>query len=270
MKIGILYFSATGITKEYAKFIGNEIERTGEVVELINIFKKENRIVNISKYDFCIFGFPVYNGRLPTVAESWLETIDGENKRCSMFFTYGGRALEWAHQVGYYLLQKSKFKVVLSAEFLGKHSFNVGKGWRLAEDRPNTEDYQIAKEFSLLSRDRFLNDDIHWTFDLKDFIFESQDYQIKLPDPFTIFLPHRKRQECRMCFRCENECPVDAFSATTGIATNGVCILCMYCVKICPDQVIQIGNLTEIFKKFANRHNLAPEVVHRKKSKIIL
>ena len=48
--------------------------------------------------------------------------------KCSMFFTYGARDLEWAHQVTFHLLSQANFRVVLSDEFIGSHSFNVAEG----------------------------------------------------------------------------------------------------------------------------------------------
>lgn len=270
MKIAIIYFSGTGVTEGYAKIIANELEQEeGEVVSLHNITSIKDRKagVDFELYDAIIFGFPIYVGRLPTVVEAWLDTLHVE-KQCSMYFTFGGRELEWGHQTGYYLLsKKANFTVVLSAEFVGKHSFNVAKGWDMASDRPSSHDIGIAKDFALESLRRFQSNDIKWDYNLENF-----DYQPKVikesTGPFAIFLPF-KTQDCRMCYLCERECPTSAFNLALGKAKNGVCIQCMHCVTICPDSAIEVGDATELFQRFKTSLKLSLENVRNKKSRII-
>ena len=109
MYIGIFYFSATGITKIISNHIAAILEREGNSVKQKNIITPDSRQsqVDFLEFDAYIFGFPVFGGRPPTVAEEWMRTLDGRNQKCSMFFTYGARDLEWAHQVTYYLLTQS-------------------------------------------------------------------------------------------------------------------------------------------------------------------
>ncbi len=268
MKIALIYFSGTGITEGYAKTIADELKQKGELVSLYNISSIIARKsgVNFELYDAVIFGFPIYNGRLPTVAEDWLDTLQVE-KLCSMYFTYGGRDLEWAYQTGYYLLSKANFTVILAAEFVGQHSFNVAQGWDLASDRPNSHDNSIAIEFALESLKRFQSNSVKWDYRLNDF-----DYQPRIMKeyhgPFAIFFPF-KTKDCRMCYRCEIECPTGAFDLTSGMGKNGVCIQCMHCVTICPDNVIEVGDATELFQKFKITHDLTLKNVKKKKSRII-
>ncbi len=271
MKIGIFYFSATGVTKKYAEFIGNELEKLNNKVELINTLTIASRTkkIDFSSYHACIFGFPVYGGRLPIVSEEWLQTLNGYQTKCSMFFTYGARALEWAHQVAYHLLTNVNFDVILSAEFIGSHSFNVAKGWELARDRPNDSDYKVAKEFAKLSYKRFQLQINDWHIDVGSFIFQKQE-QILSKGPWKTFLPFRGEKNCSMCYQCERECPTESFNADTGKSTNGVCISCMHCVLICPEKVIKVGDASEIFKRFAKKNNLSNENVLAKKSKILI
>ena len=116
MNIGIFYFSATGITEKIANHIAVIVRKEGNKVKQKNIITPESRrnVIDFLEFDACIFGFPVFGGRPPIIAEEWMSTLEGKNLKCSMFFTYGARDLEWAHQVTYYLLRKANFKVVLS------------------------------------------------------------------------------------------------------------------------------------------------------------
>jgi flavodoxin/Pyruvate/2-oxoacid:ferredoxin oxidoreductase delta subunit len=271
MKIGIFYFSATGVTKKYADFIGNELKKLNYDIELNNTITMGSRKkkIDFSDYDACIFGFPVYNGRLPIVSEEWLQTLNGHQTKCSMFFTYGARALEWAHQVTYFLLTKANFDVILSAEFLGSHSFNVAKGWVLAKDRPKYSDYRVAKEFTELCYKRFHSTTTDWNIDLEGFFFKKQERFLSR-GPWRTFLPFRGEETCCLCYQCEEECPTNSFNANTGKSTDGLCISCMHCVSICPDHVIKVGDATEIFRGFVKRHNLSDENVLAKQSKILI
>ena len=272
MKIAIFYFSGTGITEGYAKVIAEELIQKGETVKLHNItsFNDRKTSFNLEIYDAAIFGFPVYFGRLPTVAEAWLNALKDTlhvEKQCTMYFTYGGRDLEWAYETGFYLLSNVNFTVVLAAEFLGKHSYNVAKGWALASDRPGSNDILIAKEFAHESLKRFQTKAEKWDCNLEGF-----DYQPRVTKenhgPFAIFFPF-KTGDCRMCYRCENECPTNAFNLSLGKGKNGVCIQCMHCVTICPDEVIEVGDATKLFQRFKMSLSLSLEDVKNKKSRIV-
>ncbi|MHA1671349.1 MAG: EFR1 family ferrodoxin [Promethearchaeota archaeon] len=269
MNLAIFYFSATGITKTISNHIASILEQEGNSVKLTNIITPDMRQIQIdfSKFDACFFGFPVFAGRLPTVAEEWIKTLDGRNLKCSMFFTYGARDLEWAHQVSYYLLSQANFQVVLSAEFIGRHSFNVAKGWSLAKDRPNQLDLDVATKFARDSIIRFQKD-IEFKIDLSKFSYKSQKVR-KNKGLWSKLYPSRENKECSMCYLCEKECPTRAFDAKSGDTNKKRCIVCMHCVTICPDNVIKVGDASQLYKYFTDRLGLTDDVVKQKRSKII-
>ena len=269
MNIAIFYFSATGITEIISNHIAAILEREGNSVKQTNIIAPDSRPSQIDFLEFnaSIFGFPVFGGRPPTVAEEWMKTLDGRNQKCSMFFTYGARELELAHQVTYYLLTQANFQVVLSSEFIGKHSFSVGKGFSLAENRPNQLDFDIATKFALNSISRFQKES-EFNIDLSKFTYKPK--RIREARGFGAnFYPSRGKEDCSMCNLCEKECPVKAFDAISGETNRKLCITCMHCVTICPDKVIHIGDITQLFKTFVDQLGLTEYVVEKKRSKII-
>jgi len=270
MNIAIVYFSATGITKKISSQIATVLESEGNSVDLTNIIKPDKRKsqIDFSEFDACIFGFPVFGGRPPVVVEEWLSTLDGKNLKCSMFFTYGARALEWAHQITYYLLTRANFQVVLSAEFIGRHSFNIAEGWSLAEDRPNALDLNVATEFARQSIIRFQKP-IEFKIDLTAFTYKPLEVS-ETTGSWAKFYPSREEEECSMCYLCEKECPTGSFDAKEGKSNRKSCITCMHCVIICPDQVIKIGNVSKLYKRFMKHFRLTEEIVKQKRSKIIL
>ena len=71
MDIALFYFSATGITETISNHIAAFLEREGNSVKLIDRITPNNRQsqFDFSEFDACIFGFPVFGGRPPTVAK---------------------------------------------------------------------------------------------------------------------------------------------------------------------------------------------------------
>jgi ferredoxin/flavodoxin len=269
MNIAIFYFSATGITGMVSRHIASILESGGNSINLINIITPEKRQVqyNFSEFDACIFGFPVFGGRPPSVAEEWMSTLNGRNQKCSMFFTYGARDLEWAHQVTYYLLTRANFRVVLSAEFIGSHSFNVAEGWSIAKDRPNQLDFEVATDFALQSINRFQKS-VDFKIDLTGFSYKPKKFK-ESKGIWAELYPSRENRDCTMCYLCEKECPTGAFNANVGETNRKLCITCMHCVTICPDRVITVGDGSRLFTYFTDRLGLTQDVIELKRSKII-
>lgn len=270
MKVAIFYFSATGVTHQIAQEIQNNLQIQDSndpiIVNMFNILypSVQAKSVIFSDYDVCFFGFPVYAGRLPRIAEEWFLKQKGESCPCAMFFTYGGRLLENANQVTYHLLTRANFRPILSAEFLGRHSFNVAKGWKLCEDRPNAEDFHIAREFSQKAIELIRNPEVHFQINMDDFHYTPA--VLSTSTQRSAFHPSRFGEGCSMCRQCEIECPVNAMNADTGEVHLATCLQCMHCVSICPDHVLKIDDVTEKFPNFMNRWHLTSEIVAKKQS----
>ena len=124
--IALIYFSATGNTKKIADTIGNCLENQDISVTRIDITSHDSRKeqISLSEYDAVIFGFPVYSLRAPRVCRQWLEKLDGDGKKYSVFFTFGGFGKDPAHYYMKQLLERRGFTLVSTAEFLGVHTFN--------------------------------------------------------------------------------------------------------------------------------------------------
>ena len=138
MKVLILYFSATGNTAKMAKVIEERFAEMGGEVTMSNMTSYTNRQkkIDLAPYDAVVFGAPVHARRAPKVVREWLRTLNGQGKKCSMFFTYGGFGVHPTHYSTREILKEQHFRVVSSAEFLGAHAFNLG-GWRALGDRPH-------------------------------------------------------------------------------------------------------------------------------------
>ncbi|MBD3190279.1 MAG: 4Fe-4S ferredoxin [Candidatus Heimdallarchaeota archaeon] len=274
MKIGLVYFSGTGNTKTIAKTIRNELNKLGSIVEEIDItpYNSRRQEISFENYDAMIFGFPIYGSCIPEIIIEWIEKLNEQEKQCAMFFTYGGPTIGVAHYHTKNLLEDQGFRVIATAEFLGKHSFNFGPGFNFLEDRPNEEDLSIAKEYAKKIHSLFEKENIR-SIDLKkppqfDEFIERRESRQKRK---STIVPTRNGEECSMCMKCQEECPTNAFNANSGEADNEKCISCMHCISICPENVLKVTkDLTMFFNRLKSHFNLSEEVLDNRRSKYFI
>jgi ferredoxin len=273
-RIALVYFSATHVTHTYAGVIRQALLDHGGEVPLFNVTAHASRqkALPIDDFDGLIFGFPVFADFAPSVINAWLPTLNGQGKRCAMFFTYGGRTTGYAHFHTKLLLEQAGFQVLFSAEFPGRHSFNVG-GWRILTDRPNEDDFGVAREYAALAIKRFA-DKAPAVFRLqKPFGYHHvmtllKNKRQKARREWS--RPRRTADECCMCRDCETECPTQAFNADTGLSDPQRCIECMHCIYICPEQVIKVDErMKDAYAEFLAFWHLTEDMMNAKKSKLI-
>jgi ferredoxin/flavodoxin len=273
-EIALVYFSATQVTKTYAEVIGEELLRRGCRAQLIDVTSYSSRQVPLPVDDFdgLIFGFPVYADFAPSVINEWIPTLDGKEKRCATFFSYGARTTGYAHFHTKLLLENAGFRVLFSAEFLGRHTFNVA-GWHVLPDRPDERDFEVAREYAALAMERFPQDEPAAFHLQKPFRYNSTIRQLEHKERRVErgwCNPVRGRDECSMCRRCETECPAEAFDADAGLSDPVKCIECMHCVNICPDGVLKVDErMAGVYQVFLEDWHLTEDLMRAKRSKII-
>jgi ferredoxin len=273
-RLGIIYFSATNVTRSYAEVMRTSLIDLDCDVQLFDVTSYDSRQspIPIDDFDFFIFGFPVFSDFAPSVTNDWLPTLEGNQKRCAMFFTYGARTTGYAHFHTKMLLEQAGFIVVLSGEFLGRHSFNVG-GWRILPDRPDQDDFAVARFYVKSALERFNRPDPVVLRLQKPFKYAQAVKSLikkEIVDEEDWLHPVRVSDDCCMCYDCETECPTQAFNAELGDSDLKKCIECMRCVYICPDQVIKIDpRMEEAYSNFLDYWHLDEEMMEAKKSKII-
>jgi ferredoxin/menaquinone-dependent protoporphyrinogen IX oxidase len=245
MKIGLIYFSATGNTGRVAKVIKDSFEKLGMEVDGHDITPLSNRqkIIEIGSYHAIVFGCPVHSLRAPKIMREWMRTLDGQGKKCSMFFTYGGFTVHPAHHSTRQILTEQNFTVVSSAEFPGAHTFNHG-GWQAFTDRPDESDFDMAKEYTIATLKRFSGKDPSILGELDKSTYSKKELDNFESLRFRIItnLPSRDGKDCSLCMACEKSCPTGAMDAKIGLADNAKCIACLGCVAICPEQALSIND----------------------------
>ena len=105
------------------------------------------------------------------------------------------------YQITYYSLTEANLQVVLSTEFIGKHSFSVAEGWSLAEERQNQLDFDVTTAFALESI-RCFQTDVEFNMDLSKFVYEPVRI-VEHKGAFTRFYPSKDNNNCIMCYLCE-------------------------------------------------------------------
>ena len=274
ISIALVYFSATQVTHTYVQVISRALQARGCAVETINVtsYAARQRPLPLKSFTGFLFGVPVFSDFAPSVINDWLPTLDGKGKPCAQFLTYGARTTGYAHFHTRLLLEQAGFVPLLSAEFLGRHSFNVG-GWRILPDRPGEGDFAVAREFAVLALERFSQEAPEPLVLQKPFGYDRalawlSDQPRSTARRWTH--PARTADTCSMCRDCETGCPSRAFDADSGRSDPATCIECMHCVAACPDRVIAIDPRFEnAYDRFLSHWHLTEEMMRAKKSRII-
>lgn len=272
MSILMIFFSATGNTKEIANVIREKLYNSNISVTMIDItsYSSRKEEILLNQYDAVVFGFPIYSMRAPRVCREWLETLDGKGMKCSVFFTYGGFGKDPAHYFIKKLLEKQNFKLISTAEFLGAHTFNRS-GWKAVIDRPNQSDFEIAEDYIMKTVKRFLGDDLSELGEFEKPMYEINQFDQAEKYRFSLItnLPTRDSKKCSMCGLCEKLCPVNAMNMQKGIADNN-CIACFRCIANCPDGILHTNDLADSWDKKLEMHKMTKEEVDNLESKIYL
>jgi Fe-S-cluster-containing hydrogenase component 2 len=272
--IAIVYFSATNVTHTYAGAMKDALLDHRREVQLYNVTAHASRQepLPIDEFDGVLFGFPVFGDFAPSVINAWLPTLEGKGKRCALFLTYGARTTGYAHFHTKLLLEQAGFLVLFSAEFLGRHSFNV-TGWRILPDRPDEQDLVVAREYVALALDRFSQAEpavfrLQKPFGYNRALASRESQQKRTERGWTH--PTRTAETCSMCRDCETECPARAFDADAGLSDPAQCISCMHCVYICPDDAVKVDERIGVtHEQFLSSWHLTEEMMNAKRSKII-
>ncbi|MCE5212004.1 MAG: EFR1 family ferrodoxin [Deltaproteobacteria bacterium] len=270
MKLLILYFSATGITRTIAKIIGDKFAEIGCQVTISDITSSADRqkTFDFNAYHAVVFGVPIHSWRAPKAVTKWIKTLNGQGKKCSTFFTYGGFGAHPTHYSTGQLLGNQNFIVVSSAEFMGFYAFDR-PGRKAREDRIDDSFFEVALEYAGKTYKRFTGED--------NTVLEKTNYTEEQLDSIESFkfnvitqLPTREGKSCSMCLICEESCPTEAMKAKYGEADQEKCIACLACVDNCPENALKIKDISDSWSFKVEIEKLTGESMKKQKSKLYL
>lgn len=269
MKIALFSFSATGNTKALADVIAFRLKEKGAEVDYIDITTEASHldIPDLSEYQAAVFGAPIHYSRAPRIVRDWMSRLNGNGLKAAMYFTYGGFQVHPTHYSTREILQSSGFKVVASAEFPGKHTYNL-VGWDAFGNRPDESDFQAAKDYADILFARFSGEDQGVVQELNQGTLTDEELD-KLEDNRLLLMGNpvsRGDAECQMCMVCEELCPTGAMNAERGSADPELCMFCLGCLQACPDEVLQFIDMKAVFDWKMNNDGETQETLAAKKS----
>ena len=269
MRIALIYFSATGNTEKIKNVIKDELVRLNNDVYDFNLANRDIRqsFDDFGSYEVLIFGFPIYYLRAPRIVREWLSTKDGKHIRCATFFTYGGVHVGLAHYDIKKILDAHNFVLIASAEFLAKHTYNIA-GFDLMKNRPNEEDFEIAREFANISHQKFINPKIENLSIKPPKMSEERTDKIETTFRRAIPTPFIDSKLCTQCGVCEKVCVTNAMEIGKGKPRRIDCIRCLRCLFSCPENAIKVPSMTSHYQYLKKVLKLTDEVLKNRKSKI--
>lgn len=221
-----VYFSPTHTSQKLAEAVADALaQRTGKARETVDLTRPENRGKQhgFGADDVLLFGFPVYGGRIPRLLEDELLKFKGDGTAAIALAVYGNRDYDDALLEAQTLLKGRGFCVVAAGAFIGEHSYSR----RLAADRPDGEDMQLAAQFAEKVADKLAAGDMGEVA-----VKGRAPYKERMPA--MPFLPETKKDACTHCMVCVERCPMGVTSQEDPAQVSPGCIQCMACVKACP------------------------------------
>jgi NAD-dependent dihydropyrimidine dehydrogenase PreA subunit len=225
-KTNLVYFSATDVSKKYAKAMGKALEKP--VVEYDFTLLKDrdpSKAPSLGKEDLMILSLPVYGGRVPTVCLDYLMNLKGSETPCILVATYGNRAVDDALVEMEDIVSKCGFIVVGACAVVGRHSFSD----EIAGKRPTKEDLQGAAEFAKMVAKK---NSVKLATGV---IPGNRPYKEKSTSPNTI-MP-KTLDTCINCKVCAKKCPnkvIDFDDPRKMVKDASACLRCNSCVVRCP------------------------------------
>lgn len=251
--VNLVMFSPCGGTEEVIKAIARDITLPIREYD-ITLPKNRSKPLAFTPDDLVIFGFPVYEGRMPANINEILSPISGDQTPCVLVAVYGNRACEGGLLDLHKVAISKNFKPVAAISAIAQHSLAP----QYAAGRPDSQDRERLADFGNqivdLAQDAIQIDSVPGHF---------PDW--KAPDGIKFF-PITDEDKCNRCGVCVKKCPTDAIPAEKPYTTNDAdCIACGACVKYCP-QDARVIITPEIGKVLTSL--LAAEFAIRKEAEI--
>ncbi|WP_161630022.1 EFR1 family ferrodoxin [Desulfogranum mediterraneum] len=251
---GIVYFSAAGSTRQLAQAIEQQLMALGCRVWSVDLSQGRAAVKNRGRAEggepCCLWvGSPVYCDHALPLVEEWLGRLSpAENSWAVPFVTWGGVSSGLALPELAGVLQEQGYGVLGAAKILAVHSSMWGAEQPLAGEHPDRADQEMLVRLVNGVVDKL--DKGHGdTLDLfcLDYLSPqgSQAAATKslaaakaarpqpVPDPAL----------CSGCGFCGEVCPVQAITLENGPQIGPECILCMQCVRYCPEQAFPFDHL---------------------------
>jgi ferredoxin len=236
-----VYFSPTEGTAKIIRRIASEIAQrmNDECIEEMQVsyidFLHEPPAddQNYSRDDIVVVGMPAYNGRIPLPCIKMIQKMHGDGTLAVSVIDYGNSSYGDSLYELYSFLEDQGFEVVSAGAFVSEHVMFR----RIAEDRPDMEDFKKIIEFSELTAKK-LHRFCGTVIDELRSKPAPLDVRGSMPtkSPFRIPFHPTPNSKCTQCGECAKICPVGAIDPEDPSKVDGKkCIACTACISACPE-----------------------------------
>ncbi len=246
MKPEVYYFTGTGNSLVVARDIVKEID--GELISIPSVIAKSS-----IKTDAKVIGivFPVYIWGIPLIVQRFVKKIENLNdKYIFAVVTYGGMAGGTIN-----ILEKvietcggklsAGFKVNMPGNYIPMYGAIEEKKQQRMFEKWRKKVKIIAEHVKSNKQDKKENDNMLINF-LSGLIYNSSAKHIREMD--KRFWTDGK---CIKCGICQKVCPANNIDMTDGKPSwKGNCEQCFACLQWCPEQAVQFGKNTSVRKRY--------------------
>lgn len=238
-----IYFSPTGTTKKIINSIAKGMGVTVNAAVDLTLPKVRNAGIPLIDGDLVIIGVPVYEEKIPKIIYPYLTSLKGDGKLAVLIAVYGnigeGIVLNELDDIA----QKTGFKVVAAASFIGEHSFSTDE-IPVAKSRPDGEDLNKAEEVgkSIISKLKNINylNEISLAIPKGKLPLMAKILPENSARLFTT-TPFADMKICSHCNICIKLCPMGAINKDSLKINEEQCLRCFCCVKKCPQKARKIA-----------------------------
>jgi ferredoxin len=242
-KVGIVYMSPNGSTRDVANLLVKELAVMGEV-RLFNLSDYESdegrlEIQNqLAEIPILGIGTPVYQLTMLDPIKHLLKGLPSasatvnEPRKAFCFTTFGGvnSGKTLLHMCTN--LHSRGFEILGALKLLAPHFYDEDVEFPIREDRT------LVLEFAVIVRQR-LEKPVEWNVLKKKLNCMSTKVKVLYPfvrafGRFRVTKIEFDKDLCTVCGACENACPVHAITAQDLPRKRNGCLHCFNCVMACP------------------------------------